>query len=129
MKKQPAKVNYFFKGGYVELWNTFKGTFSNLGEDISDAWELLAEGWCDFWGSFFSALGSIFGFEFAWDEIGDSIKGIWKFSFGLGKLLFILVLTTSLCLFFTLGHAIILLIIMAIAYTFFLLWLFADTVL
>ena len=128
MKKQPAKVNYFFKGGYVELWNTFKGTFSNLGEDIADAWELLAEGWCDFWGSFFSALGSIFGFEFEWDEIGESIKGIWKFSFGLGKLLFILVLTTSLCLFFTLGHAIILLIIMAIAYTFFLLWLFADTV-
>ncbi len=128
MSKQPAKTNYFFKGGYVELWNTVRGTFSKLGEDISDAWELLAEGWCDFWGSFFAAIRSIFGFNFEWDEIGNSIKGICVFSFGLGKLLFILIVTTSLCLFFSLAHAIILLCIMAIAYTFFLLWLLADTV-
>lgn len=128
MKRQPAKINYFFKGGYVELWNTFKSTFSNLGEDISDAWELLADGWCDFWGSFFSAIGSIFGFDFEWDEIGDSIKGICKFSFGFGKLFHILVVTTSLCLFLSLAHAIILLTIMAIAYTFFMLWLLADTI-
>lgn len=126
MKKQPAKINYFFKGGYVEFWNTFKGTFSNLGDDISDAWQMVAEGWGEFWGSFFSAIGSIFGFDFEWSEIGDSIKGICKFSFGLGKLIFVLGITTSLCLFLSLMHAVILLTIMVIAYSFFLLWLVAD---
>ncbi len=128
MKKQPAKINYFFKGGYVELWNTVKTTFSNLGDDISDAWDWLAEGWFDFWDSFFSAIGSIFDFDFDWDDIIDSIKGICKFSFGLGKLIFILVITTSLCLFLSLAHAVILLTVMAVAYTFFMIWLLADTI-
>lgn len=128
MAKQPAKINYFFKGGYIELWNTIRDTFSNLGENIADAWEMLAEGWGDFWGSFFAALGSIFGFDFDWDEIGDSIKGIWKFSFGLGNLIFILIVTTSLCLLLSLAHTVVLLTIMLIAYTFFLLWLLADTI-
>lgn len=128
MKKQPAKINYFFKGGYVELWHTIRDTFSNLGEDIVDAWELLAEGWCDFWESFFAALGSIIGFDFEWDEIGWSIAGICKFGFGLGKFIFILVVTTSLCVALSLMHIIILMVIMLIAYFFFLLWLLADSV-
>lgn len=128
MAKQPAKINYFFKGGYIELWNTVKDTFSNLGDDISDAWDMLAEGWEDFWGSIFAALGSIFGFDFDWDEIGDSIKGIWKFSFGLGNLIFILIVTTSLCILLSLTHTVVLLTIMLIAYMFFLLWFLADSI-
>lgn len=128
MKKQPAKINYFFKGGYVELWNTIKGTFANLGDDIVGAWGLLSEGWSDFWGSFFSAIKSIFSFSFEWNEIGESIKGICKFSFALGKLLFILVITTLLSSILSLVHAVILLVVMAIAYTFFVLWWLADTI-
>ena len=127
MKTQPAKINYFFKGGYVELWNTVKDTFTNLKYDISDAWYTTKEGWRDFWSSFFSAIGSIFSFEFEWDEIFESIKGVWKFSYGLGKLVMILILTTFFCTLLSLTHAIILLVIMAVAYTFFILWWLTDT--
>ena len=128
MKKQPAKINYFFKDGYVELWETVKDTFLNLGEDIVEAWDLLAEGWCVFWSSFFPAIGSIWGLDLDWDEIGYSISGIWKFGLGLGKLVFTLILTTGLCVLFAIAHATVLLAIMILAYIFFLLWLFADTI-
>ncbi len=128
MKKQPAKINYFFKGGYVELWRTICATFAALGGDIVDAWEILADGWCDFWGSFFSAVSSMFELEFEWDEIWDSIKGVCKFSYGLGKLFFILIITTGLCVFFSLAHTVVLLAIMIIAYTFFMLLSLFDAI-
>ncbi|MBO5110820.1 MAG: hypothetical protein J6D21_08915 [Clostridia bacterium] len=126
--KQPAKTNYFFKGGYVELWNTITETFENLGYDISEAWDVLADGWVLFWESFFSAVGSIFSLEFEWDDIRDSIKGICIFSFGLGKLIFILIVTTSLSVLLSLMHAVILLTVMAIAYTIFMLLWLSDTI-
>lgn len=126
MEKQPAKINYFFKGGYVELWMTVRSTFSKLGKDISDAWEMIAEGWGEFWESFLSAILSIMGFDIEWDEIGQAIVGIFKISFGIGKLIFILIVTTALCLLFSLLHAVTLLIIMGVAYFFFFLWLLAD---
>ncbi len=128
MERQPAKINYFFKGGYVELWNTIRGTFSNLGEDIADAWEVTAEGWCTFWESIFSAIGSIFSMDFEWDEIWESIKGICIFSYGLGNLIYIIIVTTGLCLLLSLAHTVILLFIMAIAYTMFLFWLTTDAI-
>ncbi len=128
MTKQPAQINYFFKGGYVELWRTVCETFSNLGDDIAGAWYILADGWVDFWSSFFTALGSIIGLDIEWDEIGTAMKGICKFAFGLGKLVFILVITTSLCFLLSLAHAIILLAVMAVAYFFFLIWLLSDTI-
>lgn len=130
MKKQPAKINYFFRAGYIELWGTIKDTFCNLGGDIVDAWEDLACGWSEFWGSFFAALASIFSFdfEFDWEEIWESIKGICHFAFALGKLVFLLIVTTSLCAFLSLAHILILMTIMLIVYALFMLLLLSDKI-
>lgn len=128
MKKQPARVNYFFKGGYVELWETIKDTFYNVGCDIADAWEAVVESFVAFWESFGPGFASIISFEFEWDEIWDSIKEICVFAFSLGKLLCILFITTTLCIFFSAAHVVILLSIMAVAYIFFLFMLVSDII-
>lgn len=122
MEKQPAKINYFFKGGYVEFWNTLKTTFLKLEDDIASSWDILAEGWEDFWEN----IGDVL--EFEWDTIVEIIKAIFKFSLGLSRLIFVLLVTTSLSLFFSLIHMFILLVTMVTAYSFYMLWLFFDII-
>ena len=44
MKKQPAKVNYFFKQGYIELWNTIRDSwYANIASamDSFDKWSYV----------------------------------------------------------------------------------------
>lgn len=128
MAKQPAKVNYFFKGAYVELLCTIAATFCNLGRTIADAAVFTYDAMRDFFGEIGDAIGSIFAVEFDWDAILASIVALCKFGYGLGKLVCILVLTTGLCVFFSAVHIIVLLCIMLIAYFFFLLWLALDLI-
>ncbi len=128
MRRQPAKINYFFKNGYIELWETIKSTFFLLVNDIGEAWSLLAMGWTCFWGSLIAAFASIFSFEFDWEEIWETIKGICTFSFGLGRLVFTLIVTTGLCIILSFVHVLILMTIMLIVYTIFMILLLADKI-
>ncbi len=128
MKKQPAKINYFFKGGYIELGNIIKSTFINLGSDISDAWEWLAEGFVDFWSSFFATIKNIISRDFEWSDFKNTITGIFKFSFGLGKFVCILFITTSLCVLFSLAHIFILLSVMTLVYICFVILVILDSI-
>ena len=115
-EKEPAKLNYFFKGGYVELLNTIKTSFGKLGNNISDAWFEVTNNFSFFWKTFWPAIGGIFSLEFNWDDFGYAIASICKFSFALGKLLCVLVITTTLTLIFSLLHIAILFPIMLLAY-------------
>ena len=117
MAKQPAKVNYFFKGAYVELLCTIAATFCNLGRTIADAAVFTFYALADFFDHIWDAIKSIFAVEFDWDEILASIVALCKFGFGFGKLVCILVLTTGLCVFFSAVHVIVLLCVMLIAYS------------
>ncbi len=128
MAKQPAKVNYFFKGAYVELLCTIAATFCNLGRTIADAAVFTFYALADFFDHIWDAIKSIFAVEFDWDEILASIVALCKFGYGFGKLVCILVLTTGLCVFFSAVHIIVLLCVMLIAYFFFLLWLGLDLI-
>ena len=52
MKKQPAKVNYFFKGGYIELTNTIKSSYRKLKDNLIDVALEVKKNFGDFWGDF-----------------------------------------------------------------------------
>lgn len=128
MQKQPAKINYFFKGGYVELINTIKASFGKLGDNISDAWSDVVDNFLDFWGTFWSSIGGIISFDVDWDDLLSSIGSVCKFSFALGKLICVLIITTGLCVAFSVLHVLILFPIMIFAYIAFLFLLGVDTV-
>ncbi|MBO4868619.1 MAG: hypothetical protein J5585_02780 [Clostridia bacterium] len=126
MEKQPAKMNYFFRGGYVELWCTIRSSFEKLGENISDAWDDVSIYFSDFWDSFWPSIGDIIHLEADWDELFEAAGSICKFSFSLGKLILVLAITPALTIAFSLLHIMILFPIMLLAYTAFLLLLAAD---
>ncbi len=126
MQKQPAYVNYFFKGGYVDLWRTVKSTFTYVKYNIIDAAHDIANAWFYLALYFGSAIGGIFTFSYDWEAIGQTFKGLWKLAHGIGKLICILVLTTSICIMFSLLHVVVLAVIMLIAYLLFLIWLGID---
>ena len=127
MKKQPAKLNYFFKGGYVELINTIKSSYKKLGSNISDAWFDVTDNFGEFLGTFWSAIGGIMSFDVDWDDLFTAITSVCKFSFALGKLIFVLVITTSLSTVFSVLHISILFPIMLFAYVAFVLLLLVDS--
>ena len=68
MKKQPAKVNYFFKDGYIEFIRVIKNIFKQCSKNITHSWWDVCEHAEDFWddvttdlsGEFFPALGHLF---------------------------------------------------------------------
>lgn len=128
MQKQPAKLNYFFKGAYVELFNTIKSSYRKLGDNISDAWFDVTDNFGDFWSTFWSSIGGIFSLDVDWGDLFGSIASVCKFSFALGKLLFVMVITTSLSTVFSLLHISILFPIMLLAYIAFLLLLSIDSI-
>ena len=47
MKKQPAKINYFFKDGYIEFGNTIKNTFLQCGKVIKKSAEKVSDSFSD----------------------------------------------------------------------------------
>ena len=133
MKKQPAYVNYFFRGGYVELGKTIKTAFSKCKEDIVKSWYLLCDTASDlgYLKSIIEIILVIFTFgnsgRFA---IGDFFRGIWtliKFFFALLKLISVTVCTTFISMILSVGHSVILFAFLLLAYIFFLIVLLADT--
>ncbi len=108
MKKQPAKTNYFFKGGYVELKNVIVESFSRCKDDISDSAEKLADHWYDFTDSFadfIGAFGAILQFDFS--ECGSFFPVFWHLFlviFSFFKLIFVAIFTTILVSLFSALH-------------------------
>lgn len=117
MEKQPAKINYFFKTGYIEFWHVIKSIFCRCGEVISDSWENVCDHAGDFWdcvttsltGEFFPALGHLF-----------------MMVFHLCKVLLNVIFAVPICILLSTFQAIFLLIFMSIFYLAFLIVLFAD---
>ena len=130
MKQQPAYVNYFFKGGYIEFGKTIKNAFIKCGEDIKKSAELLADAFFDLASlkSFFSAivcaatLGGSGYFDFK--EMLYALWALIKFTFALCKLIFVTIATTALTFLFSVLHTGILAMFFLITYLFFgIVWL------
>ncbi len=117
MEIQPAKVNYFFKDGYIEFWDVIKRVFSRCWEVTVDSWEdgVTDQAW-DFWDAvtdlpdeFFPALGHLFMLVFYFCKCALN-----------------LVFAVPLCVALSLFQAIFLGLFMGMFYLGFLLVLFAD---
>lgn len=129
--KQPAKLNYFFAGGYKDLWETIKGSFENFGDDLSDSWDEVVDNAEDFWDAFTSVVGDILEFDFDlidWGDIGDSIVSMFKLCFYFCKFLCTLIITTLVCAGLSLLHIIVLAFIMLGAYIIFGFLFLADSI-
>lgn len=109
MKKQPAKINYFFKKAYTDLGHTIADSFSKLGEQISDNWDRVSDDWDnlrDHAGDIFDNFGEIF----------PSIGWTFMLGFHLGLIVLSAILTSALCVLFSLFHIVIVAIIMVFVY-------------
>lgn len=127
---QPARINYFFKDGYVDLWNTIKGSFENFGDDLSDSWDEVVDNAEDFWDAFTEVVEGIVGFDFDlidWGDIGDSIASMFKLCFYFCKFLCTLIITTLVCVVLSALHIVILGIVMLCAYAIFGFLFLADS--
>ena len=126
MKEQPAKVNYFFKGAYVELGRTISMSFTKLGNNISSAASDVSLNWVLFWNEFVITLGGVFGNGNFW-ECFSAIGHAFLCGFSIAKLICVLIITSLLTIVFSAIHVAIVIPIMTAAYVlFFIAWLF-DT--
>lgn len=104
MERQPAKINYFFGPCYHDLGNTIKNNFIYLGRTIADCGKHIADVW---------KKSGIF------NPVGATKIGFW-----LGLLVCLSVISTSICIVFSVVHIIATLVVMLIIYILFsLLWL------
>lgn len=126
MKKQPAYINYFFKGGYVEFVNTIKNAFERCiayikksASQLTDAmyelanlvqiWYLLKK--CISFGED--------GYEFELDEFFYGFWSLIKFSFFLFKLVLGTVITVIVTSVMSVLHTVILGVFFLLTYIYF----------
>lgn len=108
MKKQPAKTNYFFKGGYVELKNVISESFRKCRRDIRWASDSLSDHWEDFsdaFDDFKSAFAGVLTFDFS--EFGGFFpifKELFLVVYSFFKLIFTAIFTTIIVAVFSLIH-------------------------
>lgn len=116
MEKQPAKINYFFKTGYIEFWHVIKSIFCRCGKVICDSWE----GVCDHAGDFWDSVTDIF------EEFFPALGHLFMMVFYFCKLLLNVIFAVPICILLATCQAIFLLIFMSIFYLVFLIVLFSD---
>lgn len=122
MEKQPAKINYFFKDGYVEFGSTIAATFSRCGEVISDSWHAVTDSFSEMWGYALDVIAMDSPFTGFFKAIG------YAFLFGLaiGRLILSTLLTPVIAFIISAVQAVVLLIMMIMFYMLYLVVAFAD---
>lgn len=122
MEKQPAKINYFFKDGYIEFGRTFVNTFAQCGRIIKNSAISV--------GNSFKKIGhnakNVITFT---EPIGGFFKAIAAmFMVGLyfGKLLLSILLTPIPCAIISVVQAVVLIIFMSLFYICYLIIAFSD---
>ncbi len=133
MEKQPAYINYFFKGGYVELANTIKNAFSRCKDFISDSAEQVADTWSDLaeliniWYLLLKCI--TFGDKGEDFEIKGFFFGFWaliKFFFFLFKLVFGTIISYVIMAVMSVLHVVVLGIFFFFTYIYFCIVKFVD---
>lgn len=120
--KQPARINYFFKDGYTDCWDTIKSTFHKCGRSISNAWDRV----CDSFGELWDCLMGVIGFD---EVFASFFKAIWYaiiFGINMGALVLSAVMTPIISAVFSGLQMITLIVMMLLVYLGFLTALFAD---
>ncbi len=133
MKKQPAFINYFFKGGYVEFVNTIKNAFQRcVGHMKTSAAQLglalLGLQKLKHVGYLFQKCISfgLSGDDFEWSEFFSGIWSLIKFSFFLFKLVGGTLITIVVTAIMSVLHTIILSVFFLFTYIYFVIVKFID---
>ena len=124
MKKQPAKVNYFFKDAYKEIWATITSTFPKCGDVISDAWDSFKDAAEELWEN----VVSVITIDEPFSNFFLGIAHAFVFGFHLGKLILSAVLTTTICLILSIIQLSITLAFMILLYLGFFIVLLSDKI-
>ncbi|MBR3894591.1 MAG: hypothetical protein IKJ35_05530 [Clostridia bacterium] len=100
MRKQPAKVNYFFGGAYRTLIKTILGSFAKTFGLITVLAPLPFKAFFLFIKAFVALVVSIFSLDFRdiWDNTKDTVFALWSFTYTLPTFLSVLILTPTMCL-------------------------------
>ena len=122
MEKQPAKINYFFKDGYIEFGRTFVETFKRCGRVISNSWYSVVRSFGNLWSN---AINVVTMFEI-FSSFFKAIGYAFVFGFSLGRLILTTILTPILCLFISVVQAVVLLGCMSFYYITYLIVMFFD---
>ncbi|MGN0805675.1 MAG: hypothetical protein ACI4MC_01445, partial [Candidatus Coproplasma sp.] len=126
MEKQPAYINYFFKGGYVEFADTIRDAFERCGDDIKKSAKQLASAWSklytliNIWYLFVKFM-TFFdgGDDFDLGEFFYSFWALIKFFFFLFKLIFGAIFTVLITSVMSVLHTVILGIFFLFTYIYF----------
>ena len=126
MKKQPARINYFFKDAYVEVWDTIKNLFVQCGKKIADCWDNVADSFEDLKDN----IGEIFDEynEFG-EKLGYAFKSFWaaiKLGFFFGQLVLTAILMPLMCILFTAVQIAVVLVVVVVYYLGFLFFTLVD---
>lgn len=122
MEKQPAKINYFFKDGYIEFGKTLAMIFRRCGHVISNCWDSVKYNFSEFWYNFISLIALDEIFKSFFKSIGYAFLG----SFALGRLIISAVFTPILCTLISVVQCVILMTLMLMFYLFVGVVAFAD---
>lgn len=118
--KQPARLSYFFHGGFVDLGQVIAGAFELCGETISRS----AKGLSNSWGKIIYA----FKYDGFWKGLLLTAPYLFMISFYFLRLISTAVVTPVICVFITIFQISILLALFSTALVFFLIILFLDRI-
>lgn len=133
MKKQPAYVNYCFKGGYVELGKTIKTAFRTYRKEVGNCCDQISDIWEDV--GLLGSFGDLLAYAFTFGESGEvdfenmfgAILFLIKLSFNIVKMICVSIVSLIITVIFSIIHSILLFVFLAITYVFFVIIWFADT--
>lgn len=122
MEKQPAKINYFFKDGYIEFGRTIRETFSRCSSVIHRCWYSVTDNFDELKDN----LLGVIGIEDAIENFFEAIAHAFLLGFSLGRLILSTILTPIICVLISIVQIIVLLIFMIIFYIAFVVIAFLD---
>lgn len=124
MEKQPAKINYFFKDGYIEFGHTIGKTFQRCGEVICDSWFSVVKSVKNL----FSNAISVITIDSPFSSFFKAIGYAFLFGLSLGRLIISAILTPIICTLLSAVQCVVLLLFMMLFYFAYVIIVFADWV-
>lgn len=122
MEQQPAKINYFFKDGYIEFGKMLVATFRQCGQLIADCWDSVKDNFSEFMDYFINIIAFDEIFVNFFKAIGYAFLG----SFALGRLIISAIFTPILCVVISAIQCLVLIAFMLVFYFLVCMVAFAD---
>lgn len=130
MKKQPAKVNYFFGEAYRVLFRIIGGAFKKSFILVGACAVSFGRAFVDFFENFIDLVKSVFSVDFGeiWEATKETVVALFKLAYALPMFVFMTVFSPALCLLLSAVQFVVFLAVMLVIYITYMILYFVDLI-